>query len=121
MLPFCGCRDRRVSVGWLRKGGADMSASVDPGTRWFEPITAFWWYYVLWATVSVIFGVFLLAQPAASAVFLITIVALLWLVGGVIDILSAVIYHASGWGWHIAGGILAVLIAAVVLAHPIVG
>src|SRR5262249_37027420 len=98
-----------------------MSTSVESDTRHVEPTGADWWHYVLWAVGSIILGAFLLVQPVASAIFLITVVAIFWLLGGVLDVVHAVIARPNGWGWHVAGGALAILAGGIVLAHPAIG
>jgi uncharacterized membrane protein HdeD (DUF308 family) len=70
----------------------------------------------------VILGLFLLFQPGVTAILLVQIMAVFWVVGGVIDLVTALSHgdHPHR-GWRIFGGILSIAAGVVIMANPIVG
>jgi hypothetical protein len=42
-------------------------------------------------------------------------------VGGIVDIVGALVHRIDSWGWHLAGGLLSVIVALIILANPVVG
>jgi uncharacterized membrane protein HdeD (DUF308 family) len=92
-----------------------------PPSRWLEPASHDWWLFLIWGMAAVILGVLLFTRPIVSTIALVTVIALFWFVGGVVDIVSALVHRTSTWGWRLAGGILSVLVALYVLANPILG
>jgi Short repeat of unknown function (DUF308) len=115
-LPFYGWQVRLRGLEWghIREVRTKMASAV-------EPARIDSWHFILWAVGSVVLGAFLFIQPVASAIVLVSIVAVFWLLGGVLDIVHAIFGRPSGWVWHIVGGALAVLAGILVLAHPVVG
>jgi uncharacterized membrane protein HdeD (DUF308 family) len=83
--------------------------------------TAGWWLFALWGIAGVLLGVWLLFQPVASALVLVTIVAVFWLIGGIVEIVGALVQRSAHWIWRIAGGAFSALVGLFVLAHPLVG
>jgi uncharacterized membrane protein HdeD (DUF308 family) len=92
-----------------------------PASRWLEPAGRDWWLFIAWGIAAIIIGVWLFARPIVSASALVTIIAVFWFVGGVVDIVSALVHRSTIWGWRLAGGILGVLVALYVFANPILG
>lgn len=98
-----------------------MAIPTQPEARWPVAWHVGWWHPLIWGIASIGLGVFLIAQPALSAIALVTIVAVFWLVGGLVDVVEAVMSRSHGWGWHLAGGILGALVGVFVLGHPLFG
>ena len=80
-----------------------------------------WWAYLLWGLGSIVLGILLITRPALTALFLVRAMAVFWLVGGVVDIIRALVARDKGGGWIIAGGIVGILAGIVILGHPILG
>lgn len=80
-----------------------------------------WWVLLLWGLALLIAGLCLLFWPVRTAAILVAIVAAFLLVSGIIGAISAVVHRDSGWGWRLAGGILAILVGIVLLANPVAG
>ena len=76
---------------------------------------------MIWGAASIVVGAALLFAPVASALLLITLVAVFWLIGGIVDIVSALTHRGHYWGWHVAAGALGVIAAFVVITHPLAG
>jgi uncharacterized membrane protein HdeD (DUF308 family) len=80
-----------------------------------------WWLFALWGIAGVLLGGWLLFQPIASALALVTIVAVFWLIGGIVEIVGALVQRSAHWIWRIAGGAFSALVGLFVLAHPLFG
>jgi uncharacterized membrane protein HdeD (DUF308 family) len=81
-----------------------------------------WALLLVWGVAWVILGLFLLFQPGVTAILLVQIMAVFWVVGGVIDLVTALSHgdHPHR-GWRIFGGILSIAAGVVIMANPIVG
>jgi len=81
-----------------------------------------WALLLLWGVAWVILGLFLLFRPAVTAVLLVQVMAVFWLVGGVIDLMNGLTHAAQpGRGWRILGGVLGAGAGVILMAHPILG
>jgi uncharacterized membrane protein HdeD (DUF308 family) len=98
-----------------------MSVTPQSTATSVEPATTEWWLFVIWGAASVVLGALILLEPIASAIVLLTIVAMFWLIGGIADIIGALGHRTGQWLWRVGGGVLSVIVALFVLAHPIVG
>jgi uncharacterized membrane protein HdeD (DUF308 family) len=80
------------------------------------------WVTVLWGIGSLIVGLLLVVQPAITALFLVQVMALLWLIGGVVDLVGAALGRGDAYrGWRILSGIVAIFAGVVLLGNPFVG
>jgi uncharacterized membrane protein HdeD (DUF308 family) len=82
-----------------------MSAATHHTNHWTTSQSD-WWHAASWGIAGVIVGLFLMTQPIASAIILMTVLAGFLVLGGVVDILHAVVSNTEGWLWHIGGGVL---------------
>ena len=80
-----------------------------------------WWVHMLWGLSAIVLGILLLTSPVMTGLFLVQLMAVFWLVGGVIDIIHAVVAREKGWGWTVGGGTVGILAGLVILGHPIIG
>ena len=64
-----------------------------PGTGLSAPIMYVypWWLVLLWGLLSLVVGVMFLGTPAATTVFLISMIGVFWLVGGIFTLGSLVV------------------------------
>lgn len=60
-----------------------------------RPARAEWWLIVSWGITGVLLGGSLRFQPIASALVLVTIVAVFWLIGGIVEIVSYLLVALS--------------------------
>lgn len=80
-----------------------------------------WVLLLLWGIAWIILGFFLFFQPGVTAILLVQIMAVFWVVGGVIDLMNGLTHAQPSRGWRIFGGILGVAAGVVIMVHPIVG
>lgn len=70
-----------------------------------------WTYYVT-ATVTVIAGALMLANPHAGVLALAGIMTVLFFIQGMMQVSSSVLYYPNpGWGWLLSSGIVTILLA----------
>ncbi len=81
-----------------------------------------WVLLLVWGMAWVILGLFLLFQPGITAILLVQLMAVFWVVGGVIDLVTALSHgdHPHR-GWRIFGGILSIAAGVIIMAHPLLG
>jgi uncharacterized membrane protein HdeD (DUF308 family) len=81
-----------------------------------------WALLLVWGVAWVVLGLFLLFQPGVTAILLVQIMAVFWVVGGVIDLVTGLTHGEHPHrGWHIFGGILSIAAGVIIMAHPLVG
>ncbi len=80
-----------------------------------------WWLPVLFGICAIVLGVLLLARPGMTALVLVVVMGVYWLIEGVFDVIFAVVHRARQWGWRLAGGIISALGGLFILAYPIAG
>ena len=51
-------------------------------------------------------GVIIITRPLISAEVMTVFIATFLLIGGLFQLISALAVHASGWGWHVADGLI---------------
>lgn len=76
---------------------------------------------LLWGLAWIILGLFLLFRPGVTAILLVQFMAVFWVVGGVIDLMSGLSHAQPGRGWRIFGGILGAVAGVILILHPILG
>jgi len=81
-----------------------------------------WALLLLWGMAWIVLGLFLLRQPGMTAILLVQMMAVFWVVGGVIDLMNG-LTHADqpNRGWRIFGGILGIAAGVILMAHPLLG
>jgi len=87
-----------------------------------QDLADIWWLPLFWGIAAVLMGALLLAKPGISALVLVSVVAVLWLVGGIFDVIGGIVHgDVPGRVWRIVGGVIGILAGLVVLANPIMG
>jgi uncharacterized membrane protein HdeD (DUF308 family) len=81
----------------------------------------FWFLYLAWGVISVIIGLLLLLRPGTTALVWIQIMAIFWLIGGIIDLIRAIAERGGGWGWRVLAAIISILAGIFILSEPIWG
>jgi len=83
----------------------------------FEFIAAFmvgnWSGFFLHLLVAILFaivGIMMLTRPVLSAETWTLVMAILFLVGGVYQLIYALWTHLPGWGWHALNGVIATIL-----------
>jgi len=72
-----------------------------------------WWLLLLGGILNILVGILLLANPA-SAVVLVWVLGLYWLVQGIFVIIGMFLDH-SAWGWKLFTGIIGIIAGILVM------
>lgn len=82
-----------------------------------------WWIPLGYGSVAVLAGVLIIALPGVTAVALLYVIAASFIVLGIAEAVTAfrLRKELQGEGWIIAGGLVSVLVGAVLAASPGVG
>jgi len=91
-----------------------------------ESKAGFAWIRFAWGLAAVALGLFLFTRPNPTAVFLVRVMALFWLFGGIFNVveglLQGLVQRGAGRGfWRIVAGHLSIAGALIVLANPYFG
>src|SRR5207247_11181899 len=79
-----------------------------------------WWIVLVEGIFALIFGIFLIAEPAITSVFLVTVLGFYWLIRGIFSIIKIFIGGSSvHCGWLLFIGILGIISEWVVFRHPL--
>lgn len=79
-----------------------------------------WWIPLIQGIALIIVGILLFTNTAATTVVLVQVLAIYWLIAGIMEIISIFIDH-SAWGLKLLGGIIGIWAGTVILQHPIGG
>src|SRR5690349_23666058 len=80
------------------------------------------WITIAWGGAAIVAGIFLLARPGPTAVFLVRVMAIFCLVGGTVDVIGGLVRRGEPRSpWRTVGGVVIVVAALVVLVNPIFG
>lgn len=79
-----------------------------------------WWLFLVLGVLLIIGGIYVLTTPAESYVTLAIFFSVLIFVNGIFDVVFAISNHKiiQGWGWHLAGGVLEIVLGVVLMSHP---
>ncbi|WP_200896778.1 HdeD family acid-resistance protein [Methanosarcina sp. 2.H.A.1B.4] len=84
----------------------------------YEILQAPWWVVLLEGVIAIIIGLFLLYKPAVTTIYLLQILGLFWLAGGILSVLGAFIFSGNRL-WKLLSGILGIIAGIVILMYPI--
>ena len=84
----------------------------------YEVSRAPWWSVLVEGIIAIIIGLFLLYEPIATTILLIQILAIFWLVEGIIAVIGALIFTKDGKR-KLLSGILSIILGVVILMYPI--
>ncbi len=82
-----------------------MSAAT---TTLDKPLHMPWWIPLIQGIAAVIIGVLLWTNPLGTANFLVTFIAIYWLISGILSLLRLFV-DRSHWGWNVFNGIIGIL------------
>lgn len=81
-----------------------------------------WVLLLLWGMSWIVLGLFLLFRPGITAILLVQLMAVFWVVGGVIDLMQGLTHRGQpNRGWRIFSGLLGVAAGVIIMVHPVVG
>jgi len=78
-----------------------------------------WWLILLWGILTLMIGLFLITNPATTAVALFTLLGAYFVVAGIVDVVASIAQRGAGWGWKLALGALYIVAGFAVLGSPI--
>ena len=87
-----------------------MTASVEAQEMKGLP----WWLILLNGIALLIIGVLLVTSPAATAVVIVQLLAIYWIIAGIFQIV-AIFIDKTAWGWNLFIGILSILAGTIIL------
>ncbi len=93
----------------------NISHAIRPQDSWL------WWLPLLFGICAIVLGILLLVRPGMTALILVVIMAVYWLIEGVFDVILALVQRPPQWGWRLASGIISALAGLFILAYPIAG
>jgi uncharacterized membrane protein HdeD (DUF308 family) len=86
----------------------------------FEKAAIPWWLLLVEGIAAILIGVLLLMNPYKMSVLLVQVLAIYWLIKGIVAIISIFIDHTA-WGWKLFIGIVGIIAGYVLIKHPIGG
>ena len=86
----------------------------------FEKAPIPWWLLLVEGIVAIIVGVLLLMNPAKMSVLLVQVLAIYWLIKGIVAIIS-IFVDSTAWGWKLFVGIVGIIAGYVLIEYPITG
>ena len=81
----------------------------------------YWWISLLVGILAIIVGIWCLFTPDATLVALTYLFITVFLAGGIFEVIFAVSNRKvlRGWGWSLAGGILEIALALIIMTLPL--
>ena len=79
-----------------------------------------WWIPLIEGIALVIVGILLFTNTAATIVVLAQVLAIFWLISGIMELVSLFV-DRSAWGLKLLGGIIGIWAGVVILQHPLAG
>jgi uncharacterized membrane protein HdeD (DUF308 family) len=102
-----------LTFGWLLIiGGAFEAVAAIEARRWSG-----FFLHLLGGVLYVVVGILLVANPGAGALTLTLLLAALYLVEGVFQVVGAVALRFPNWGWAVFGGLITALVGALIWAQ----
>jgi uncharacterized membrane protein HdeD (DUF308 family) len=79
-----------------------------------------WWIPLIEGIALIIVGVLLFTNTAATILVLVQVLAIYWLIAGIMELVSLFV-DRSAWGLKLLGGIIGIWAGLIILNHPIGG
>lgn len=86
----------------------------------FEKAAIPWWLLLVEGVAAIVIGVLLLMNPVKMTVLLVQVLAIYWLIKGIVAIISIFIDHTA-WGWKLFIGIVGIIAGYVLIQYPLAG
>ena len=84
----------------------------------YEILGAPWWVVLLEGVIAIIIGLFLLYRPAVTTIFLLQVLGIFWVAGGILSVLGALMFPGNRL-WKLLSGILGIIAGIVILMYPL--
>jgi uncharacterized membrane protein HdeD (DUF308 family) len=79
-----------------------------------------WWMVLLEGIAGVILGLFLIANPWKTAIAVMPILGIFWMIDGIFSIVG-IFMDSSRWGWKLFMGVIGILAGLFLIQSPIMG
>lgn len=73
--------------------------------------------HALIALLTILIGIFMAFDPAATAITLTLLLAAFFLAAGIFRVYGAIVFRFPQWGWVLIGGILSIILGILILIH----
>ena len=73
-----------------------------------KPLHMPWWIPLIEGIAAVILGIYLWTQPLATATILVQVLAIFWIISGIMTLLRLFTDRAH-WGWKVFSGVIGIL------------
>jgi uncharacterized membrane protein HdeD (DUF308 family) len=104
--------------GWLLV----MAAGIETAQAFLVGHWAGFFQHLLAAVLFGVTGALLVRRPVISAEVVTLFMALFFLMSGLFELVSSLVIHLPGWGWHAVNGIITCVLGVLVLAQwPVSG
>ncbi|MGD0058612.1 MAG: HdeD family acid-resistance protein [Verrucomicrobiia bacterium] len=104
--------------GWLLV----MAAGIETAQAFLVGHWAGFFQHLLAAVLFGVTGALLVRRPVMSAEVVTLFMALFFLMSGLFELVSSLVIHLPGWGWHAVNGIITCVLGVLVLAQwPVSG
>jgi len=104
--------------GWLLL----MAAGIETLQAFLVGHWAGFFQHLLGAVLFGVTGALLVRRPVISAEVVTLFMALFFLMSGLFELVSSLVIHLPGWGWHAVNGIITCVLGVFVLAQwPVSG
>jgi uncharacterized membrane protein HdeD (DUF308 family)/predicted flap endonuclease-1-like 5' DNA nuclease len=77
-----------------------------------------WWLILIQGIALIILGILFLTNPASTALAVVTVLGIYWLVSGILGIIG-IFLNSHNWFWKLLMGILGIIAGVLILQHPI--
>lgn len=76
---------------------------------------------IVWGILLLVVGYYFLTNPIDSALFWVQVMAIVWLVGGIFDLVVVLTQRGQFWVWRLLGAIISILAGLYIISNPILG
>src|SRR5215469_9853954 len=105
-------RPRQPGIPYIRS----MNMITD-----IRKVINYWWIFIVLGALLIIFGLIVMNHPVATFAELTIFFSIAFIVNGLLEIAFAISNYRSvhGWGWHLAGGILDLVLGLILILTPV--
>lgn len=97
-----------------------MKQPISPDSEMgYEILQAPWWAVLLEGIIAIIIGLFLIYSPAVTTIFLLQILGIFWLIGGILSVLGALVFSGNRL-LKLLSGILSIIAGILILMYPLI-
>ncbi len=76
---------------------------------------------IVWGVLAIVVGFFLISNPKQNAMVFVQVMAIFWVVGGIIDVIRSIASRGDLWGLRLTLAIISIIAGAYILGNPILG